>query len=187
MSDLPERIAAPKRIRRPLKLVLALVPLLLLGGAWGLAKAGVLPVGKWAGKNPAAGKAFVALGLAGSKKKAPVPTGAHSKAEAEPAVTEAAGPEPPAAPPPAPEVPPADPAPPAEEAAPADNPARVARILVTMDSVQVARLFTRMPDAEVAPLLLRMKARTAGEILAALPTPRAVALTRYLRRYPTNP
>ena len=41
-----------------------------------------------------------------------------------------------------------------------------------------------MPDAEVAPILLKMKASTAGEIIAALPTARAVTLTRYLRRYP---
>lgn len=163
-----------KRVKPQGKLALlaVLAPLLLLGGAWGLAKAGVLPVQNWAGKNPAARKTLAALGL--SMKPAP----ARAAAKTDPPAPAA----PPVAPVPRRAAPlPARTAPPSP---PKDNTARVAKILATMETTQVARLFARMPDAEVAPLLMKMKERTAGEVIAALPTPRAVTLTRYLRRAP---
>lgn len=164
---------APERRRgKPVALFL-LLPVLLLGGAWGLAKAGVLPVGKWAGKSKSAQKALGALGLVSKKNK-------HDKKVATTHVAEKA-------PPPEPETAPAvaaAAAPPKPAAPPQDNTGKVAAILATMDGARVAALLAKMPDAEAAPLLLKMKPRLAGEILAALPPTRAVVLTRYLRRAP---
>ena len=176
MSVAAPAIAPPARSKPKSKkgrlILVAIAPVLVLGMLYGLAKAGVLPVGKWAGKNPAALKALTALGL--SPKKA-VPVVAAKKPVAAP----------PAAPllPSAPSPLPAVAALPSKREPPKDNTGRVARILSSMEPAQVARLMARMPDPEVAPLLLKMKEGTAGEILSALPPVRAATLTRYLRRY----
>ena len=167
MAAIP--LPRPESRRRSQRLWLVLLVITLLIGAWGLAKIDVLPIQAAVAKNPAVRRVLTALGL-GAKQEA--------VASVAPAVL-----------PPAP-LPLQDYDEPAEMPAPRtprpkrkDNTGHVARILATMDASEVARLFAVMPDAEVAPLLLKMSERTAGEILTALPTRRAIALTRYLRHY----
>ncbi len=175
MSVVVPAIAPPPARSKPKgkkgRLVFVAAPLLLLGVLYGLAKAGVLPIQKWAGKNPAALKAVAALGLSPKKAVRPI----ASKPAAAAALP---------APPSAPSSPPATAAAlPEKREPPRDNTGRVARILSSMEPDQVARLMARMPDPEAAPLLLKMKEGTAGEILSALPPARAATLARYLRRY----
>ena len=162
--------ARPRSRRRFRILPLALLLLALPAGAWGLAKIGVIPTERWAAKSPKADRVVTAFGLGSPKKATVLPV---APVVPLPAVTPARHYNQPlemtASPAPKPQR--------------RDNPARVARILSTMDAPEVARLFVGMPDAEVAPLLLAMSERMAGEILTALPTRRAIALTRYLRRY----
>ncbi len=165
-----------RRRIRPLLLAVFIVFVALLAAVWGLAKLGVLPTEAWAANSPAAKRFLSSLGLA-TEHRAAVAAAPLPVVTPRP-VTPSLPLRPlddrmemPAAAPPAPRTP------------RRDNAARVARILATMDAPDVARLFAGMPDAEVAPLLLKMSERTAGEILTALPTRRAVVLTRYLRRY----
>lgn len=177
----PPKAGKARSRRSPAKRLLPLLALLLLvGAAYGLAKAGVLPVSKWAGKNPAAQKALAALGLAAKTKTGPASAAAAKSAAHAPAPVITPAPAA-AALPSAPSLP--TPTTAAERQPPKDNAGRLARIMATMEPAKVAGLFSRMPDAEVAPLLLKMKESTAGEILSALPTARAVTLTGYLRRY----
>ena len=177
MATLAANAAArPKSRRRRSRTVLmaALLIPALLGIAWGLAKVGVLPTGAWAAKNPGAGQLLAAIGL--SPKESP--TAAAQSAYVPPSLPVAL-PEP-VRPSPEPlEMTPPPTPPPLRK----DNTARVARILATMDAPEIARIIAGMSDAEAAPLLLKMSERTAGEVLTALPTRRALTLTRYLRRY----
>jgi len=172
--------SAPQKLRssaKRLRLLLG-VPVLFLAVIWGLAKAGVLPVARLTEKNPAARKALTTIGLASPAVKKTA--GATPVTAAAPAPA-AVAPLQPAAVVPAPTTHPPTRAP--RRKSPKDNPGRVARILATMEPDQIVPLVLKMPDSEVAPLILKMNERTAGEILAALPPARAVALARYLRRY----
>jgi hypothetical protein len=187
MADDPAALPEPKKRKKrgsPKKLFLLLLPLLLLGGTYGAAKTGKLPLGTLAAKNPGAKKVIAALGLASGEHKKTAKHGdksAHKEAAVR-AAKDGHGAE--ATLPPPPPIPASRSAEKARPKKPKDNTGRVVAILSTMDVSAVAAMVGKMRDAEAAPLLLKMKPGLAGEVLAALPPARALTLTRYLRRYP---
>jgi hypothetical protein len=161
-------------MKRLLKILVVL--LVLLGVPYGLAKFGVIPVGKLTAKNPAAAKVARMLGL--------LPRQRTVKADTKPS-------EPPSqaapAPPPVRSVPPASqnlPSPtPVQSPSPDDASRQIgwlAKVYENMEPEEAVSILEKMSDREVIPLLRRMKQRQVAQILALLPPDRAARLCKTL-------
>ena len=161
--------------------------LALLGGAYGLAFLGIIPVQKMAGKSPGLASALVALHLAKAKKPAhsaspvAVPNPEQQALDAQKKKIAAgqaqlekdrtaleAGKQPPA---------PASPDGTASTPA-SDNAAKIGAIYATMSADDLARIFGKLPDPDVIRSLTQLDEKKAGQVLAALPADRAARLAR---------
>jgi flagellar motility protein MotE (MotC chaperone) len=176
-----------------MKIVIVLIALVaLLGGAYGLAKIGVIKTQQFADKSPLAAKALIALKLAKPKAKAmtvavkitPValsPADAAAQAElarerAEVAQEKAAldaklqeasmVSKPP--PPPSNPVLPTSP--------------KLIAIYEAMDSEDLVKIFAKEPDSAVVSALAAMDEKKAANALALLPPERAAKITAMLNR-----
>lgn len=158
-------------------LVLLVLLALLLGGPYGLAKMGVIPVAKLTAKNPLLAKVARAIGLA--------PRPAAVQAEEKPAPDTSSSAEAPSPPPalssrPAPPLtPPASPAPSQGDSA-GRQVGWMAKVYEEMEPEQAVRILERLDDREVVALLRKMKQRQVAQILALLPPDRAARLSRSL-------
>lgn len=168
--------------------------LVALAVLYGLAFVGVIPVQKWADKNPKLAKPLMAMHLARAKHKsalpasavAPVPPDPQQQAlragqkqlaadraqlakdrEAWEAEKQQAA------------TPPANGnASPANAAS--DTNAKLSAIYDTMSPDDLAKIFTKLSDPAVIQSLLPMDEKKAGKVLAALPPDRAARLARQM-------
>ncbi|MBV9849621.1 MAG: hypothetical protein JO250_08025 [Armatimonadetes bacterium] len=181
-----------------MKVVLGIVGLLaVLGVAYGLAFAGIIPTQKWAAKSPALGKALTALHLAKPKPKAAVVAAAPPSAPApeqatldaekqqiaaeraqldkDKAALEAQQQQAPAVPAP-------------DAAPPPDSGAKLIALYAAMSPDDLARIFAKLPDPMVVKTLMQMDEKKAGKVFAALPPDRAARLSELMEsRTPTHP
>jgi hypothetical protein len=174
-------------------LMFLVVPVfLLLGGAYGLAKLGVIPVRKMAGKNKAAKAALHLIGLDTPKlpavqvaaPHAPVtdPTEAQQKAlAADRAAFEKQRADWEAQRQAATKVTPAH----AAESQPATDPksmAQLATVYEQLDAGTANKIFSKLPEPEVILILRKMDEKKVGAILAIVPPDRAARMTLALSK-----
>lgn len=172
-----------------MKIVLIVLGLLVvLGAAYGLAFLGVIPVQKWADKNPSLAKTLTAMHLA-KPKKAVVPAApalkpdpqqqaldaekqqieadraqlTKDRAAFEAAKQQAAAPSPAAG----------DGSQPGAASGTGD---KLAAIYATMDPEDLAKIFAKQTDPVVIQSLSGLDEKKAGQVLAAMPADRAARL-----------
>jgi flagellar motility protein MotE (MotC chaperone) len=177
-----------------IKLFLFLVfPLfLLLGGAYGLAKVGVIPVRKMAGKNKAAKAALHLIGLDSPKLPAVqvaaphAPVGdpleaQHKELAADRAAFEKQRADWEAQKQAATKATPARAADPRAATDPKSI-TRLATVYEQMDPATANKIFTKLPDPEVIQILRKMDEKKVGQILAIVPPDRAARMTLALSK-----
>ncbi|HLK56626.1 MAG TPA: hypothetical protein VKU00_08680 [Chthonomonadaceae bacterium] len=173
-----------------LKIALAvLLPLLvILGGVYGLARIGLVPLDNITKSSPALARVFKAIGL----KSAPPKTPANPiKTETAVAANAAPAPDPLAVQQAAFDKERTDlqtqiqnlkhPAPQANAPDP-KNLARMADVYNQMPAEAVTKIFDKMPDEQVIALLRRMDERQVAQVLAAIPPDHAAQITQALAR-----
>ncbi len=166
-----------------MKVVIALLSIVaLVGIAYGLAFAGIIPVAKLAGKNTQIHKALIAMKLEKPAPKATVTMRATAAPVVDPLAADRAALQ-------------AERAQVAQEKAVLDrklatpiqpvHPAnwipptsdKVAAIYATMKPSEIAAVFEKLSDAQVCDALLKMDESKAGKVLVAMPPARAAILT----------
>lgn len=174
----------PKGVKIVLFVLLPL--LLLLGGAYGLAKFGVLPVKNLAKKNRAMATMLKSIGLDSPKLPAvhgtpPAPAATAQEIEKKALAAQRAQLDKDRADFEAQKSAPTTPAAGKTETpeAPADpkEMARLASVYEQMPPEAVTKIFAKLPDPQVIALLHRMDEKQVGQILAIVPPDRAAHLT----------
>lgn len=161
--------------------------LVTLAVLYGLAFLGVIPVQKWADKNPSLAKPLMAMHLARAKRKSALPPSAaapipdpQQKALQDGRKQLAADRAQLAKDRDALEAEKQQAASSAPTGATPDTNAKLSAIYDTMSPDDLAGIFAKLPDPAVIQSLLPMDEKKAGKILAALPPARAARLARQM-------
>lgn len=170
-----------------MKALFTIVGLLVtLAVLYALAFLGVIPVQKWADKNPGLAKPLMAMHLARAKRKPTLPAPAAPKPDPQRQILAAAQKQLAADRTQLAKDRDAFEAQKQQAAAPAPNAgvpgtdtnAKLLAIYDTMSPDDIAKIFTKLPDPAVIQSLLPLDEKKAGKILAALPPDRAARLAR---------
>jgi hypothetical protein len=184
-----------------MKITLTILGLLVaLGVLYGLAFVGIIPVQKWADKDPALGKTLAQMHLAVIKPKIALKTGASPKpdpaqqkiqAEQKQIVADRALLEKDKAAFAAQQQQAAAQA--ANTAAAGNSPggtdtrAKLIAIFATMSPDDISPIFAKLPDTAAIQYLMPLDEKKAGKILAAMPADRAARLSRQMMTASSSP